>query len=69
MKEILEKTEDNKSARDFLVDSFCCTCSVALANSKYKNSEKLDVLKRHTNYCIRNADKIIENFSNCKSNQ
>lgn len=69
MKEILERTEDNKSARNYLVDNVCQSCIFALTNSKYKKDEKIASFKRQIDYCISDIDKAIEDFSHCSSNQ
>ena len=69
MKEILEKTEDHKSARDYLVDNVCRSCILALTNSKYKKDEKIASVKRQIDYYINDIDKAIQDFSNCTSNQ
>ena len=69
MKEILEKTEGNKSARDYLVDNVCRSCILVLTNTKYKKDEKIDSFKRQIDYCINDIDKSIEDFSNCTRKQ
>ena len=68
MKEILERTEGNKSARDYLVDNVCKSCILALTNTKYKKDEKITSFKRQIDYYINDIDKAIEDFSHCKSN-
>ena len=69
MKEILERTEDNKSARNYLVDRVCQSCIFALTNTKYKKDEKIASFKRQIDYYISDIDKAIQDFSHCKSNQ
>ena len=69
MKEILERTEDHKSARDYLVDHVCLSCIIALTNSKYKKDEKIASVKRQVEYCVNDIDKTIEDFSHCVRNQ
>ena len=69
MKEILERTEGHKSARDYLVDNVCRSCILALTNSKYKKDEKIASVKRQIDYYINDIDKAIQDFSNCTSNQ
>lgn len=69
MKEILERTEGNKSARNYLVDHVCLSCIIALTNSKYKKDEKITSFKKQIDYCISNIDKTIEDFSHCTSNK
>ena len=68
MKEILERTEGHKSARDYLVDSVCKSCILVLTNTKYKKDEKIASFERQINYYISDIDKAIEDFSHCKSN-
>ena len=69
MKEILERTEGNNSARDYLVDNVCKSCILVLTNTKYKKDEKILSFKRQIDYYINDIDKSIQDFSNCKSNQ
>ena len=69
MKEILEKTEGHKSARDYLVDNVCRSCILVLTNSKYKKDEKIAAFERQINYYINDIDKAIQDFSNCTMNQ
>ena len=69
MKEILERTEGHKSARDSLVDQVCLSCIIALTNSKYKTGEKIDSVKIQVERCISDIDKAIEDFSHCTWNQ
>ena len=69
MKEILEKTEDHKSARDYLVDNVCRSCILVLTSSKYKKDEKIAAFERQIDYYISDIDKAIEDFSNCTRKQ
>lgn len=69
MKEILERTEDHKSARNFLVDNVCLSCIIALTNSKYKKDEKIASVKRQVERCVNDIDKAIEDYSHCSNNQ
>ena len=68
MKEILERTEGHSSARDYLVDNVCLSCIFVIANSKYKKDEKISTFKRQVEIYINDIDKVIEDFSHCKSN-
>ena len=68
MKEILEKTEDHKSARNYLVNHVCQSCILVLTNTRYKKDEKIAAFKRQIDYYINDIDKAIEDFSHCKSN-
>ena len=65
MKEILERTEGHKSAREHLVERVCQSCIFALTNSKYKKDEKIDSFKKNTERCINDIDQAIEDFSHC----
>lgn len=69
MKEILERTENHKSARDYLVNNICRSCILVLTNTKYKKDEKIASFKRQIGYCVNDIDQAIEDFSNCASNQ
>ena len=69
MKKILKKTENHKSARDFLVDNVCRSCILVLTNTKYKKDEKIAAFQRQIDYYIKDIDNSIEDFSHCKSNQ
>ena len=65
MKEILERTEGNNSARDYLVDNVCKSCILVLTNTKYKKDEKIASFKRQVEIYINDIDKAIQDFSNC----
>ena len=65
MKEILDKTEGHKSAREYLVDQVCLSCIIALTNSKYKKDEKIASVKRHAEHYVNDIDQAIEDFSHC----
>ena len=65
MKEILERTEGHKSAREYLTNQVCLSCIVALTNSKYKKDEKIASVKGQVERCINDIDKAIEDFSYC----
>ena len=67
IKEILERTEGHKSARNSLVDDVCRSCIIALTNSKYKKDEKIASVKRQVERCVNNIDQAIEDFSHCTS--
>ena len=69
MKEILERTEGHKSAREFLVDKVCLSCIIALTNSKYKKDEKIASVKGQIERCVSDIDQAIEDFSHCTRNQ
>ena len=68
MKEILERTEGNKSARDSLVNHICLSCILVLTNTKYKKDEKIVSFKRQVEIYIKDIDKAIQDFSHCKNN-
>lgn len=65
IKEILERTEGHKSAREYLVEQVCHSCILALTNSKYKKNEKIDSVKRQVERCVNDIDQAIEDFSHC----
>lgn len=65
MKEILERTEGHKSARDFLLKEVCHSCILALTNTKYKKDEKIASFKGQAEYYVNDIDKAIEDFSHC----
>ena len=69
MKEILERTEGHKSAREYLVDQVCLSCIIALTNSKYKKDEKIASVKRQAERCVNDIDQAIEDYSQCIRNQ
>ena len=70
MKEILEKTEGHKSARNYLVDNICRCCILAFTNTDYKKKdEKIAYFKKWANYYISDIDKAIQDFRHCESNQ
>ena len=52
VKEILEKTEGNNSARDYFLDNICRSYIFALANTKYENDEKITSFKRQIDYFV-----------------
>ena len=65
IKEILEKTEDHKSARDYLIKGVCHSCILALTNTKYKKDEKIDSFERQAERYVNDIDQAIEDFSSC----
>lgn len=69
IKEILDRTECHKSAREYLVEGVCNMCIIALTNSKYKKDEKIASVKKWAEHYVNDIDKAIEDFSHCTSNQ
>ena len=69
MKEILERTEGHKSAREFLIKGVCNSCILALTNSKYKKDEKIASVKKWADHYVNDIDQAIEDFSHCTRNQ
>ena len=69
IKEILDRTEDHKSAREYLIQSVCNSCIFALANTKYKKDEKIASFKRQAERYVNDINKAIEDFSHCTRNQ
>ena len=65
IKEILERTEGHKSARNYLVEGVCRSCVLALTNSKYKKDEKIVSVKRQVERYVNDIDQAIEDFSHC----
>ena len=65
IKEILERTEDHKSARDYLIKGVCHSCILALTNTKYKKDEKIDSFKRQVERYVSDINQAIEDFSSC----
>ena len=65
MKEILERTEGHKSAREYLIEGVCRSCILALTNSKYKKDEKIASVKRQVEHYVNDIDQAIEDFSHC----
>ena len=69
IKEILDRTEGHKSARDYLIEGVCNSCIVALTNTKYKKDEKIASFKRQAERYVNDIDQAIEDFSSCTRNQ
>ena len=69
IKEILERTEGHKSAREFLIEGVCNSCIIALTNSKYKKDEKIASVKKWAEHYVSDIDQAIEDFSHCTRNQ
>ena len=69
IKEILDRTEDHKSARDYLIKGVCHSCILALTNTKYKKDDKIDSFKRQAEHYVSDIDQAIEDFSHCTRNQ
>ena len=69
IKEILDRTDGHKSARDYLIKSVCNMCIIALTNTKYKKDEKIASVKRQTEHYVNDIDQAIEDFSSCTRKQ
>ena len=69
IKEILERTEGHKSARDYLIEGVCNSCILALTNTKYKKDEKIASVKKWAEHYVSDIDKAIEDFSHCTRKQ
>ena len=69
IKEILDRTEDHKSARKYLIQGVCNMCIVALTNSKYKKDEKIASVKKWAEHYVSDIDQAIEDFSSCTRKQ
>ena len=69
IKEILDRTEGHKSARDCLVKGVCHMCIIALTNTKYKKDEKIASVKKWAEHYVSDIDQAIEDFSHCTRKQ
>ena len=69
IKEILDRTEGHKSARDYLIKGVCHSCILALTYAKYKKDEKINSFKRQAERYVNDIDQAIEDFSHCTMNQ
>ena len=69
IKEILDRTEDHKSARYYLIQGVCNSCILALTNTKYKKDEKIASFKRQAERYVNDIDQAIEDFSSCTRKQ
>ena len=65
LKEILNRTEGHKHAREYLIEGVCHSCILALTNSKSKKDEKIASVKRQADYYVSDIDQAIEDFSHC----
>ena len=65
LKEILDRTEGHKSAREYLIKDVCNMCIQILTNTKYKKDEKIASIKKWADYYVNDIDKAIEDFSHC----
>lgn len=65
IKEILERAEDHKSARDYLIKGICNMCIQILTNTKYKKDEKIASVKRWADHYVNDINQAIEDFSHC----
>ena len=69
IKEILDRTDGHKSAREFLIKGVCNSCILALTNTKYKKDEKIASVKKWADHYVNDIDQAIEDFSHCTMNQ
>ena len=69
IKEILDRTEGYKSAREYLIKDVCNSCIIALTNTKYKKDEKIASFKRQAEHYVSDIDQAIEDFSHCTRKQ
>ena len=69
IKEILERTEGHKSARDYLIKGVCNMCIQILTNTKYKKDEKIASVKKWADHYVNDIDQAIEDFSSCTRKQ
>ena len=64
VKEILEKTEGYKSARECLIVSLFSHCIMTLTDSRYNIDEKIAHSKEGAEDCIKYMDIVIKNEKN-----
>ena len=69
IKEILDRTDGHKSARDYLIKGVCNMCIQILTNTKYKKDEKIASFKKWAEHYVSDIDKAIEDFSSCTRKQ
>ena len=69
IKEILDRTDGHKSAREYLVEGVCHSCILALTNTKYKKDEKIASVKKWADNYVNDIDQAIEDFSHCTRKQ
>ena len=69
IKEILDRTEGYKSAREYLIKDVCNSCILVLTSTKYKKDEKIASVKKWADHYVNDIDKAIEDFSHCTRNQ
>ena len=65
IKEVLERTEGNKSARDFLINQILQSGTFILTYPKYKKDEKIAAFKERVEVYVNSIDKTIQDFSSC----
>lgn len=65
IKEILDRSEGHKSARDYLIKGVCNMCVIALTNTKYSKEEKIASVKKWADHYINDINQAIEDFSHC----
>ena len=65
IKEILDRTDGHKSAREYLIQGVCNSCILVLTSTKYKKDEKIASFKRQADHYVSDIDKAIEDFSSC----
>ena len=60
IKQILDRTKDNESARERLIITLFNHCIYVLMNSKYNRDEKIYYLNEEVDGCINISDAAIE---------
>ena len=65
IKEILDRTDGHKSAREYLIKNVCNMCVIALTNTKYSKDEKIASVKKWADHYVSDIDQAIEDFSHC----
>lgn len=69
IKEILDRTDDHKHAREYLIKGVCNMCIQILTNTKYKKDEKIASVKKWADNYVNDIDQAIEDFSRCTRKQ
>ena len=69
IKEILDRTKGNESAREYLIVTLFNHCIITLMDSKYNRDEKIYYLKEDVDGCINIIDAAIEIEKYKRNNQ
>ena len=69
IKEILDRTKGNESARERLIISLFSHCIITLTNSKYNIDEKIAHSKEEAEHLVKYTDIVIKNEKQKESKQ